>query len=195
MQEEPHTETNPLIKEVAGHLFTFEEKIFGMSLTQLLTDLGVFTGSFAFTGSLPIIARLIICALITLCAVVFVHGKILRAVTRLLALLAHAVKNTADQNNLASDQEQSRPDTQRRKTSPFRSSKLATYRHPSTRHWQQDPPTEKRGDCTILDGLRNRGEKHPFASRKRTDARFSPLRRIPEWVGVPSSIYLHLRAD
>ena len=76
MQEDPYRDTHPLIKDVAGHLFTFEEKIFGMSLTQLLTDIGVLTGSFSFTGSLHIIPRLIICVLIMLCAMVFVHGKI-----------------------------------------------------------------------------------------------------------------------
>ncbi|GCE15060.1 hypothetical protein KTT_49190 [Tengunoibacter tsumagoiensis] len=79
MQKEPHPyplDANPLIKEVSGHLFTFEEKIFGMNLTQLLTDLGIATGSFSFTGSLPIIPRLIVCALITIAAMIFVHGKI-----------------------------------------------------------------------------------------------------------------------
>jgi hypothetical protein len=78
MQEEPHSnpfDTNPLVKEVAGHLFKFEEKIFGMSLTQLMTDLGVLTGSFSFTGSLHILPRIIVCALITLLAMVLVHGK------------------------------------------------------------------------------------------------------------------------
>ena len=79
MQEKPHAhpfDTNPLLKEVAGHLFTFKEKIFGMSLTQLLTDLGVLTGSFSLTGSLPIIPRLMVCVLMTLLALVFVHGQV-----------------------------------------------------------------------------------------------------------------------
>ena len=47
-----------------------------MTLTQLLMDLGVFTGSFSFTGALPLLARLIVCALITLCAMILVHGKV-----------------------------------------------------------------------------------------------------------------------
>jgi hypothetical protein len=74
MQEDPHA--NPLVKEVAGHLFHFEEKIFGMSLTQLLTDLGVLTGSFSLTGSLPLVPRIVVCALIMLCAMIMVHGKV-----------------------------------------------------------------------------------------------------------------------
>lgn len=79
MQQEPESnifETNQLVKEVQGHLFTFEEKMFGMSLQQLLTDIGVFTSSFSFTGSLPLIPHLIVSVLITLLAMVVVHGKI-----------------------------------------------------------------------------------------------------------------------
>ncbi|GHO50838.1 hypothetical protein [Ktedonospora formicarum] len=69
-------ETSPLVKEVPGHLFTFEEKIFGMSLQQLLTDLGALTGSFSLTGSLPLLPHLIVCALITLSTIVLVHGRV-----------------------------------------------------------------------------------------------------------------------
>ncbi|GCE09191.1 hypothetical protein KDAU_65200 [Dictyobacter aurantiacus] len=79
MQEETQVQPqhdNPLVKEVAGHLFTFEEKIFGMSLTQLLTDLGVLTGTFSLTGALPLVPHLISCVLITLVAMVFVHARI-----------------------------------------------------------------------------------------------------------------------
>ncbi|BCL83598.1 hypothetical protein ccbrp13_60630 [Ktedonobacteria bacterium brp13] len=76
MQEEPQHAANPLVKEVAGHLFTFEEKIFGIGLTQLLTDLGVLTGSISFTGSLQSIPRLIVCALLALVTIVCVHSKI-----------------------------------------------------------------------------------------------------------------------
>src|SRR5581483_4214490 len=68
--------SNPLVKEVAGHLFRFEEKIFGMTLTQLLLDLGVFTGSFSFTGALPLTARLVTCALLTLGAMILIHVKV-----------------------------------------------------------------------------------------------------------------------
>lgn len=79
MQEEPQTnifDANPLMKEVPGHLFRFEEKIFGMSLQQLLTDLGALTGSFSLTGSLPIIPHIIVSVLITLLTMAFVHRKI-----------------------------------------------------------------------------------------------------------------------
>jgi hypothetical protein len=78
MQKEPQShpsDSNPLVKDVAGHLFSFEEKIFGMSLTQLLTDLGILTGSFSCTGSLHIIPRIVVCVLITFFAVILVHGK------------------------------------------------------------------------------------------------------------------------
>lgn len=74
MQEEP--QTNPLLKQVPGHLFTFEEKIFGMSLPQLLADLGVMTSSFSLTSSLHLALRLIVCLLITVFALVGIHAKI-----------------------------------------------------------------------------------------------------------------------
>jgi hypothetical protein len=80
MHQEPHAQAvdvNPLVKPVAGHLFTFEEKIFGMSLTQLLTDIGALTGSFSFTGSFSLVPRIIVCALFTLLVMTCVHGKIL----------------------------------------------------------------------------------------------------------------------
>lgn len=66
---------HPLVKEVPGHLFKFEEKIWGMTLQQLLTDLGVLTGSITLTGSLPLLARVVVCTLLTLLAVMLVHGK------------------------------------------------------------------------------------------------------------------------
>lgn len=72
MQEAPD---NPFVKEVPGHLFKFEEKIWGMTLQQLLTDLGALTGSITLTGSLPLIARVVVCVLLTLLAVILVHGK------------------------------------------------------------------------------------------------------------------------
>src|SRR6266568_498767 len=45
-------EEHPLVKEVPGHLFQFEEKIFGMSLTQLLSDIGAGVGIVSITASL-----------------------------------------------------------------------------------------------------------------------------------------------
>lgn len=73
MQEEP--QSNPLMKQVPGHLFKFEEKIFGMSLPQLLADLGIMTGSFSLTGSLHPTTRIVVCMLIIGCALVCIHGK------------------------------------------------------------------------------------------------------------------------
>lgn len=74
MHEEPPV--SPLIKPVQGHLFKFEETIFGMSLQQLLADLGVMTGSIALTGSLPLIVRIVACMLMIGSALVGIHGKI-----------------------------------------------------------------------------------------------------------------------
>ena len=53
-------DTHPLIKEVPGHLLQFEEKIFGMSLTQLLADLGAVFGIIALTASVPLVPRIVI---------------------------------------------------------------------------------------------------------------------------------------
>lgn len=78
MQKEPQThasDSHPLVKEVAGHLFSFEEKIFGMSLIQLLTDSGILTGSISCTGSLPLVPRIVVCTACMLCTIVLVHGK------------------------------------------------------------------------------------------------------------------------
>src|SRR5215469_7858331 len=74
MQEEqdPHS----LLRPVPGHLFKFEEKIWGMSLQQLLMDLGVLAGSFSFTASVSLVPRVLICLFITLLAMLLVHGSI-----------------------------------------------------------------------------------------------------------------------
>src|SRR5579859_4429401 len=73
MQEEPH---HPLSKLVPGHLFQFEEKIWGMTLHQLLMDLGAVTGSMTLTGSLTLVLRLIVCAVLTILALILIHGKV-----------------------------------------------------------------------------------------------------------------------
>lgn len=72
MHEEP---PDPLIKEVPGHLFTFEEKIWGLTLPQLLTDLGALTGSITLTGSLALLLRIVVCTVLTLLVILLVHGK------------------------------------------------------------------------------------------------------------------------
>src|SRR5579885_1952229 len=69
------TPDHPLVKEVPGHLFKFEEKIWGMTLQQLLTDLGVLTSSVTLTGSLPLMVRVVVCVLLTVLTVILVHGK------------------------------------------------------------------------------------------------------------------------
>ena len=68
-------ETKSLIKEVPGHLFTFEEKIWGMSLMQLFTDLGTLISSITLTGSFPLALRILCCGISTGLVVVLVHGK------------------------------------------------------------------------------------------------------------------------
>src|SRR5581483_5092418 len=66
-------ELPPLRKEVPGHLLQFEEKIFGMSLTQLLTDLGALFGIIALTASLPLVSRAIIGLLFMTGVLILVH--------------------------------------------------------------------------------------------------------------------------
>jgi len=72
----PEHESYPLIKTVPGHLLQFEEKIFGMSLTQLLSDLGALFGTLALTESLPLLPRIASDALIMIVVLVLVHGKV-----------------------------------------------------------------------------------------------------------------------
>jgi hypothetical protein len=69
-------EEHPLVKEVPGHLFQFEEKIFGMSLTQLLSDIGAGVGVLSLTASLPLVARIAISVLLAIPVLILVHGKV-----------------------------------------------------------------------------------------------------------------------
>src|SRR5260370_23870674 len=69
-------DSHPLIKAVPGHLLQFEEKIFGMSLTQLLSDLGALFGIIALTESLPLLPRIASDALIMIVVLILVHGKV-----------------------------------------------------------------------------------------------------------------------
>ena len=64
-----------LQKEVPGQIFQFEEKIFGMSLTQLLSDAGAGTLLFSLTASMSLVPRIILCLLLALPILVLVHGK------------------------------------------------------------------------------------------------------------------------
>ena len=69
-------EHDPLIKEVPGHLLQFEEKIFGMTLTQLLTDMGAVFAILALTASVPFVTRMIIGVLLMIGVLILVHGKV-----------------------------------------------------------------------------------------------------------------------
>ena len=67
---------HPLVKEVPGHLFQFEEKIFGMSLTQLLSDIGAGSGILSITASLALVARIAVSVLLAIPVLILVHGKV-----------------------------------------------------------------------------------------------------------------------
>jgi len=69
-------EQNILHKEVPGHLLQFEEKIFGMTLMQLLSDLGAAVGILVLTTSVPLVPRIIIGGLLMIGVLSLVHGKI-----------------------------------------------------------------------------------------------------------------------
>src|SRR5438876_5326475 len=69
-------EEHPLVKEVPGHLFQCEEKIFGMSLTQLLSDIGAGVGILSITAGLPLVARILVSTLLAIPVLILVHGKV-----------------------------------------------------------------------------------------------------------------------
>lgn len=69
-------EEHPLVKEVPGHLFQFEEKIFGMSLTQLLCDIGAGVGILSITASMSLLARILVSVLLAIPVLILVHGKV-----------------------------------------------------------------------------------------------------------------------
>ena len=69
-------EEHPLVKEVPGHLFQFEEKIFGMSLTQLLSDIGAGVGILSITAGLPLVVRILVSTLLAIPVLILVHGKV-----------------------------------------------------------------------------------------------------------------------
>ncbi|HLG78657.1 MAG TPA: hypothetical protein VKX46_19750, partial [Ktedonobacteraceae bacterium] len=67
---------HPLLKEVPGHLLQFEEKIFGMTLTQLLSDLGAGVGIIALTASVPLVPRIVVGVLLMIGVLILVHAKV-----------------------------------------------------------------------------------------------------------------------
>lgn len=70
-------DTNPLVKQVPGHLFSFEEKVFGvMTLTQLLSDIGAGAGILLLTGGLALVPRLVMSIVLALPTIILIHGKI-----------------------------------------------------------------------------------------------------------------------
>jgi hypothetical protein len=85
------TRFDPLVREVPGHLFHFEEKIFGMRLSQLLTDLCAGLGLVTLFGRLALLPRLALTFTGLLLTLVLVHATF-RDATLLswLARLAHA---------------------------------------------------------------------------------------------------------
>jgi hypothetical protein len=67
---------HPLLKAVPGHLLQFEEKIFGMTLTQLLSDLGAAVGILALTTSMPLVPRIVVGVLLMIGVLILVHAKV-----------------------------------------------------------------------------------------------------------------------
>jgi Helicase HerA, central domain len=72
MQEYPK---NPLVKEVPSHLFRFEEKVFGMTLVQLLSDIGAGVGIIALISALPLPARILVGVLLAIPVLILVHAR------------------------------------------------------------------------------------------------------------------------
>lgn len=71
-----HDEKHPLLREVPGHLLQFEEKIFGMSLMQLLSDLGAAVSIIALTTSLPLRPRIVFDVCLMLVVLILVHASV-----------------------------------------------------------------------------------------------------------------------
>ena len=69
-------EANPLLKEVPSHLFQFEERIFGMTLPQLLSDTGAGVGILMLTASFPLPTRIVIGTLLAVPVLLLVHVKV-----------------------------------------------------------------------------------------------------------------------
>ncbi len=67
---------HPLRKEVPGHLLQFEEKTFGMTLMQLLSDLGVAVSILALTASVPLVPRIVAGVLLMIGVLILVHGTV-----------------------------------------------------------------------------------------------------------------------
>ena len=79
MMPSDHTAPEPdpsLIKEIPGQIFSFEETIFGMSLPQMLCDLGGGVCLLAATGGLALEARIVLCTLLVFLLLVLVHAKV-----------------------------------------------------------------------------------------------------------------------
>jgi Helicase HerA, central domain len=74
--EEQGYHKNPLVKEIPTHLFQFEEKIFGMTLLQLLSDIAACAIIFTLTSSFSLAARLTVSLLLLIPALVLVHAKV-----------------------------------------------------------------------------------------------------------------------
>ena len=63
-------------REVPGHLLQFEEKIFGMTLTQLLSDLGAVFGIITLTASMPLVPRIMVSILLMIGVLILVHASV-----------------------------------------------------------------------------------------------------------------------
>src|SRR5712692_795434 len=75
-EEDEDAARNPLEKRVPGHLFQFKERIFGMTLPQLLSDIGAGIGIVSLCSSWPLVARIVASVLLAALALVLIHGKV-----------------------------------------------------------------------------------------------------------------------
>lgn len=66
-----------LLKHVPGHLFSFEEKVFGvLTVSQLLGDLAAVLCVWSVTGSFPFVTRLVVSAFVMVPLLLLTHGKV-----------------------------------------------------------------------------------------------------------------------
>src|SRR6266568_9558538 len=86
----PDQQQHSRVKVVPTHLFSFEERLFGVSLNQLLSDLGAGVGILALTERLPLTLRLVVGGLLALVAVLLIHGR--REGQSLLSWLFHVLR-------------------------------------------------------------------------------------------------------
>ena len=96
---------DPLVKHIPTHLFSFEDKVFGlMTLNQLLSDIVAGVSILGLTKSLPFLPRLLVGSFLLCVTLVLVHWKVesislfswLVAYLRFTRMPKHALWRSAD---------------------------------------------------------------------------------------------------